>query len=255
MCVNSTDACRKDLERSGFIVELVGPSGSGKSTLARAIVAAFPAARLVASARPAEDVRDGRFQLPPAMARAIKLVSLVPRPFGAVAEDDTAVRLLLSLLPTSSRLWRLRYRRYLADLTTILRRERAAGGVAVLDQGFINAVGTLASFGRGAGKETLARALEMAPRPDLIVQIEAPRDVIAGRLRSRLGAQSPAERLFEPSIPETLRQINVFGALGPILDDIGIPSIQVSCPDRGALEKATATALDRIASLRAEAMA
>lgn len=252
MYANSLHARRKALELPGLIVELVGPSGSGKSTLARAIVAAFPSARLVASARPAEDVRHGRFQLPPAMARAIKLVSLVPRPFDGLAEDDTAVRLLLSLLPTSSPLWRLRYRRYLIDLATIVRRERDAGRVAVLDQGFINAVGTLASFSRGAGKETLARALEMAPRPDLIVRIEAPRDVIVGRLRARLGAQSPAERLFEPSIPETLRQIDVFGALGPILDDCGIPSVQVSCPDRGALETATATVLDRIASLRAE---
>ena len=127
MCVKSTDARRKDLERPGFIVELVGPSGSGKSTLARAIVAAFPAARLVASARPAEAVRRGRFQLPPALARAIKLASLVPRPFGGLPEEDSAVRLLLSLLPTSSPLWRLRYRRYLADLTTILRREREGG--------------------------------------------------------------------------------------------------------------------------------
>jgi energy-coupling factor transporter ATP-binding protein EcfA2 len=253
MCAKSPDARRKDLDLPGFIVELVGPSGSGKSTLARAIVAAFPAARLVASARPAEAVRQGRFQLPPAMARAIKLVSLVRRPSGGLAEEDTAVR-LLSLLPASRPLWRLRYRRYLADLTAILRREREAGGVAVLDQGFINAVGTLASFGSGAGKEALARAIEMAPRPDLIVWIEAPRDVIAGRLRSRLCAQSIAERLFEQSVPETLRQIYVFGALRPILDDSGIPTVQVSCPDRRSLEKATATALDRIASLRAEVM-
>ena len=254
MNLNSTDARRRCLELPGIIVELIGPSGSGKSTLARAIVAAFPEARLVASARPAEDGRHGRFELPPFMARAIKLVSLVPRPFGGFTEEDTAVRLMVSLLPASRPLWRLRYGRYLTDLTTILRREREAGGVAVLDQGFINAVGTLASLGRGAAKETLARALDMVPRPNLIVRIEAPRDVIAGRLRSRLGAQSPAERLFEPSIPETLRQIDVFRALGPIIDDTGIPSVHVLCPDRGALEKATATVLDRIASLRAEIM-
>jgi energy-coupling factor transporter ATP-binding protein EcfA2 len=253
MNLNSTHARRRCIELPGIIVELIGPSGSGKSTLARAIVAAFPEARLVASARPAEEPH-GRFQLPPFMARAIKLVSLVPRPFGGLTEEDTAVRLMLSLLPTSRPLWRLRYWRYLTDLTTNLRREREAGGVTVLDQGFINAVGTLASLGRGVAKETLARALDMAPRPNLIVRIEAPRDVIAGRLRSRLGAQSPAERLFEPSIPETLRQIDVFRALGPIIDDSGIPSVQVLCPDRGALEKATATVLDRIASLRAEIM-
>lgn len=255
MCPNSPNARRKDIELPGFIVELVGPSGSGKSTLARAIVAAIPEARLVASARPAEAARNGRFQLPPAMSRAIKLVSIVPRPFSGSAEEETEGRRLLSLLPTSSPLWRLRYRRYLADLGTVLRRERERGGVSALDQGFINAVGTLASLSRGVGKETLAMALELAPRPDLIVRVEAPRDVIASRLKSRLAAQSPAERLFEPGIPETLRQIDVFNALGTILDNSGVPSVRVSCPDRMALEQAAVTALDRISSLRAEVMA
>lgn len=254
MSAPAPDFRRKDPDPPGLIVELVGPSGVGKSTLARAIVAALPAARLVASARPAEAARDGWQHLSPAMSRAVKLLALVPRPFAKAAEDDATVRHLLAVLPIPSPLWRLRYRRYLSDLSAILQRERQAGGVAVLDQGFINAVGTMASLGRGMGHEYLARALRVVPHPDLIVRVDAPQDVIAARLHARLGAQSPAERLFEPGIPATLRQIDVFGTLDPILDDSGTASVRVSCSDGRALETATATVRDRIASLRAEVM-
>lgn len=239
---------------SGLIVELVGPSASGKSTLARAIVEEFPSVRLVTSARPAEAASTTGLHLPPAVARAAKITQALQHVYGGMAEAGAAAR-LVRLLPPDGPLWRLRYRRYLAALTLRLRHEQAAGGVAVFDQGFITAVGTLASFSRNIRPETLTRALEIAPHPDLVILMRTPRDIIASRLNARLAAQSATERLFELSIPRTLQQIDVFEALAPLLDASRIPLLNVSCSGRDSLKRAAADVILRIAALGQEARA
>ena len=236
----------------GLIVELVGPSASGKSTLARAIVEALPSSRLAASARPAEAASATWIRFPPTVARAVKITRAIPHLGGGMSAADAGAR-LLALLPPDGPLWRLRYRLYLEELTLRLRHERDEGGIAVFDQGFITAVGTLASFNRSIEPETLARALEIAPRPDLVIGIDTPRDVIDRRLRTRLGAQSAAERLFELRIPHALRQIDAFEALVPLVATSGIPLLRVSCPNRESLERVAAAALERIATLGWEA--
>lgn len=240
-------------ELPGLIVELVGPSASGKSTLSRAIVAMSRGARLVASARPSEAASDAHAWLPAAVVRAAKITHAITYIGGGIAGTDAAQ--LLELLPPDGPLWRLRFRRYLAELTSRLSHERDKGGTAVFDQGFITAVGTLAVFKRDVRPETLASALKVVPRPDLIVTIDTPRDVILSRLLTRLCQQSAAERLFEPNIPQTLRQIEIFEALAPLLTASGIPMLKVSCPNLASLKPAAAAAAARIACLRREAAA
>ncbi|MDW4549737.1 AAA family ATPase [Defluviimonas sp. D31] len=251
MHTSSPTTLRTDAAAPALIVELVGPSGSGKTTLAQAIVSALGPARLAASSRPAEAGATGRFRLPPAAARAAKIARVFPRIGDGTQEEDRAAR-LLALLPPTGPLWRLRYRRYLTELSKRLARERTAGGIAVFDQGFVTAVGTLASFSRTIDRETLARALEIAPKPDLVIRIETPRETVAARLHDRLGAQSAAERMFELGIPTTLRQIDVFEALDPLLDHCGIPVMRVACPDRASLGPATEAVRARIAGFGRE---
>ena len=241
-------ALRQGARVPGVIVELVGPSAAGKSTLARAIAEALPSARLAASARPAETASSGAVRLPPALARAAKITRALPDLLGRGDEDDLSAR-LMALLPPGGPIWRLRYRRYLAELDRRLRSERAAGGVVILDQGFVTAIGTLAGFSRGVAPQVLARALEIVPRPDLVIGLSTPRDIIEIRLRNRLGAQSIAERRFELGIAQTLGQIEAFDTLFPLLSASDIGFLPVSCPDPASLAPAVRAAVARIAAL------
>ncbi|MCU9848379.1 AAA family ATPase [Defluviimonas sp. WL0024] len=242
---------QKDADLPGLVVELVGPSASGKTTLAKAVVQEFPEVRLVASARPAEMETAARSRLLPVAARGAKIVQAIPHLGNRTRSCDTTER-LIALIPPASPLKRLRYRRYLSELSQRLRRERAAGGVALLDQGFVTAVGSLAAISGTSELNILARALSIVPQPDLVVWIETPREVIAGRLHDRRAAQSAAERLFELGIPETLRQIGIFETLAPLVEASGIPVIRVACPDREALGPAAGAMRGRIAELMRE---
>ncbi|MGM0586388.1 MAG: AAA family ATPase, partial [Pseudomonadota bacterium] len=181
----------------GLIVEMVGPAAAGKSTLAAALVEALRRegcdAVLEASARPAERARAARpGGMRAAASRAAKIAGLARR--GA---EGPAAAAMLEALPPASGAWALRYRGYLDALERRWRAAAARPGIAVFDQGFVSAVATLAALGRDFEPAAMARALAAAPAPDLVVRIDAPREALAARLRSRLAGQSFLERLLE----------------------------------------------------------
>jgi len=82
----------------------------------------------------------------------------------------------------------------------------------------------------------------LIPRPDLLVRLDAPRDILEARLRARLGRQGAVERLFEFNLQTSLQQIDTTSEVAHMFQEQGGRMMHVSSLDRRLLEKA----VDRI---------
>lgn len=237
-----------------MIVEFFGPPAAGKTTLAHALATALEKngcdVRLIASSRPAERgaiqidssraLSRCRDALAAPLSRAAKLVSAVPILLGARNDDITAK--LLDLLPPRSLLWSVRCRRYLSLLSSSWKSASTSDRIAIFDQGFLMALCSLVLRTRSADRTVIVRALELIPRPDLLIRLDAPRETLEARLRERLWRQSTLERLFELDLETSLRQIETTNEVTHLLRERGGRMMHVSCIDRCLLEEA----VDRI---------
>ena len=61
------------------------------------------------------------------------------------------------------------------------------------------------------------RGLELIPRPNLLVRLDAPREILEARLRARLGRQGAVERLFEFDLQTSLQQIDTTNDVAQML--------------------------------------
>lgn len=243
------------------LVEMVGPAASGKTTLARALVAALRArgrpVRLEASARPSEEGDDPGAGRPGAAtilapaSRVAKAAALAPALAGRPASLPST-RAILAELPPRRFMWELRYRRYLDRLGERWQEARGFSGATVFDQGFLSAVASLAALGRALDVASCARALDAAPRPDLVVRLDTPRERLEHRLKLRLRAQGPLERLLEPGPAAAAGQLAAFEALDVLMERRAMRVLRLSVPDLESLPVAVARIEHEIAVLRGE---
>jgi thymidylate kinase len=227
-----------------MIVELFGPPAVGKTTVAHALAAALRKngcdVRLIVSSRPAErtPTEPGRTigfarcrtAIAAPLSRAAKLISAISALLPASRGGDTGA-LLLDLLPPRNLLWSVRYRRYLSGLCHSWRMAREFDGVVIIDQGFATALCSLALLTPSADRHMVARGLDLIPKPDLLIRLDAPKEVLEARLRKRLARQGLFERLFEFDLETSLRQIEVTDELTKMLQEQGRPVTHVNCLD------------------------
>ena len=239
-----------------MIVEFFGPPAAGKTTLAHALAPALQRngcdVQLIVSSRPAERAPTQveskyafarcRTALAAPLSRGAKFVSAVPTLLPGARSDDIGAN-LLDLLPPRNLLWSVRYRRYLSFLWRSWNMASASKGIVIFDQGFLSALSSLVLLTRSADPTRVARGLELIPRPNLLVRLDAPRETLEARLRERLSRQGAAERLFELDLETNLKQIEVIGALADMLHKQGRPVTHVSCLDQSRLKRA----VDKIA--------
>jgi thymidylate kinase len=159
---------------------------------------------------------------------------------GVPNEDVTAS--LMDLLPPRTLLWSIRYRRYLSLLSSSWKLASTSDRIVIFDQGFLTALCSLVPLTQSADRRIIGRGLEVIPRPDLLIRLDAPRETLEARLRERLDRQGTIERLFEFDLQTNLQQIETTSEVAHMLQEQGFRMMHVSCLDRRLLEEA----VDRI---------
>ena len=202
---------------------------------------------LIVSYRPAETekakVATGR--RPATGLPALAAVNRVARPAFELAasagkilsrsQGDGLAAHLLELLPARNMIWSFRLRQYIARLERSWNRAKALPGVVIFDQGFVQAISSLVLLGRAPSEALAARALDAAPRADLLVRLDAPRDVLQARLSDRTRSQGRLEQMLEMDIPTNLRSIDIIDDLQNMLACNGQPIAVARCIDHASL--------------------
>lgn len=233
-----------------MIVELVGPPGVGKSTFTRALATLLRerghAVDPVMSYRPAEYApASARGWAQAADAAMIASLRRLIRPvvemlasaglFGRPT-DTARIAELLRLLPPKNPLWALRLRQYLFRLCHAWQIALESHEIVLFDQAFVQAVCSLVVLGRAVDRARIEQAISILPPADLLIRLDAPRDILAARLDHRQHSQGRIERLFELDLQTNLEFGVVVDELQPLLLARGHSLVSVNSADPQSLQ-------------------
>ena len=189
-----------------MIIELFGPPGVGKTTLANALADRLRdhgrEVKLVLSYRPSEDPRaspETSAGLPPVLRRLVRPMVETFAAMGHSADPGeacTAAEMIRPLRPRNVA-QSLRLRQYLLRLSRTWHEASLAADVVLFDQGFVQAVYTLAGLARAADPNRIGLALDAVPEADLLVRLDAPLEILEARLAERRRDQGRVEQLLD----------------------------------------------------------
>ena len=213
---------------SALIIELYGPPAAGKTTLARQMAAQMQAAgdavKLVLSSRPSETIEHRHRDSAPATAlAAIKRLTRPAREYIACIgrrrpeAGNSIAPALLAILPPMSWAWSMRLRQYIVRLEEAWRTANQTNGTVIFDQGFVQAICSLALQTRSPTPEAIEEALTLVPKATQWIRVDAPRNTLHARLEARRHDQGWIERRFELDEQMSLRSIEILDILESIL--------------------------------------
>jgi thymidylate kinase len=239
------------------IIELFGPQRVGKTTFTRALAAQLQERQqtvdLVLSYRPAERLRpdtplrnlqpDGAAAVVNRLIRpVIELLAMTRHPLDS-SHDVRTTSSLMRALPPKSLLSSIRLYQYILRLSRSWHLASESSHISVFDQAFVQAVSSLALFCRAADEALILDALDLIPKPDVLIRLDAPADILTARVCNRQRLQSVVERMLEIDPIATMEANRIFERLHDMLRTRGEAVIAISTSDpRSLADEASRTA-------------
>lgn len=226
-----------------MIVEFCGPPCVGKTTLAKALCERFrergATAALASSYRPSErqtgtdSASPGRRFADPAWRLIRPMAEVVSAVFehGSASRETAMARRLMAMMPPDSILWSVRLRQYAWRLSYRWAKASTDNGIVVFDQAFVQLVCSLALLSATGSESRIAEALDLIPRPDLLVRMHAPRALLQKRIIRREHRQGLLDQLLEFDLATNLRSIDVLDAMDGLMERRCVRRIDVDCAD------------------------
>jgi thymidylate kinase len=232
-----------------MIIELFGPPGAGKTTFARALTERLRErghlAELRLSHRPTERLpvlnpcgaaalRYQNAEIHRLSRPLLEMLTIARHPFANSRDVKTAVH-LVRLLPPTNIFASIKNSQYISRLSHSWYEKSCTAPIVLFDQGFVQAVCSLALRAGVANDTPIADALDYVPKSDLLIRLEAPLELLKARLRDRRRLQSTVEQLFEPDLKTSLASIPMIDRLHNLLLQRGRSVLSVSSLDQRSL--------------------
>jgi hypothetical protein len=186
---------------------------------------------------PATDTHE--HQVSPVLRRLVRplaeTLTMARHPISFLHHLSTAQD-LIKTMPPSQILWRLRLAQYLLRLSQAWSQASKAEHVVLFDQAFVQAVCSLALLCESSNQRLISRALDKSPESDLLVLLQAPRDILEARLRERQQRESRMERLLELDLATNLRSAAIIDCLFELLPSKGRQVAIVASLDQHSLQ-------------------
>ncbi|WEK49002.1 MAG: AAA family ATPase [Candidatus Kaistia colombiensis] len=231
-----------------MIIELFGPPGSGKTTFAHELSRhlrenGYKADVMLSYQQSTAQNNVDRYgmlyfvyRICTALVHTTYTIARSP-----IAQEEIDISGgLLKIIPPSRMIWRIRLWQYIVNLSRHWSAAKKSEDIVIFDQGFVQAIGSLAIFHGAANDALLSEALDLAPQADFAIRLMAPRDIVETRLRERMRRESKAERLFEARISTNLEAFGIFDDMSRILSKTSRSILSIAPADQASTKHCVA---------------
>jgi RecA/RadA recombinase len=230
-----------------MIIELFGAPGAGKTTLARALACRLRerghVAELRLSSRPNEHLiaqhplGGAESHLAARLSRPVlEILQIARNPLEHSRGLQMAIA-LTNILPQRNIFSLIKNGQYISRLANSWCRLGSLAPILVFDQGFVQAISSLALLARVADDTRIAEALAYVPKAELLICVEAPGSLLEKRLCDRQRLQGIVEQWLEPSLARSLATVSMSDRLRYLLREQGRRVLCVSSADETALRQ------------------
>lgn len=153
---------------------------------------------------------------------------------------------LIGEMPPVNWIWRLRLWQYILRLGVHWKRAGRSSEIKIFDQGFAQAVASLAMFSGTKDENVISATLMRLPRSDVAVRLVLPLEVVAERLDRRLLNERLGERLLEATREMSLRSADMFNCINATYEGEGTETVVVRPLDSASFDAGVSQVADLV---------